>query len=87
MNLIHGVNDFVRYKTGKPKTAVPPQLPPAQPPPTEITSAEGRAGEKEGRNLRKRTGRRSTRQTRPELAGVPATIAAPTLKTKLGAVA
>lgn len=87
MNLIHGFNEFTRYKTGKPKSTVPPQLPPAQPPPTSITSEQAKAGEGAGRKLRKKSGRQSSRLSRPELSAVPATVAAPTLKTKLGATA
>ena len=72
---------------GKPKKTLAPSLPPPVATPTEILPEAAKAGEAEGRRLRKRTGRRATRLTRPELAAVPATIARAGLKTKLGATA
>ncbi len=76
---------FRRYKPGKPKSVSPPALPPAAATTSKIVEAAQKAGETEGRRLRKRTGRRETRKTRPELAGVPAQIRVAGLKTKLGA--
>ncbi len=76
---------LLRFK-GPPdgKADKPPELPPAAATPTEIISAAGKAGEAEGRRLRRRTGRRATRITRPELASVPATVSRQGLQTTLG---
>ncbi len=71
----------------KPKSVTPPSLPPPAVTQTEIIEGAQRAGETEGRRLRKKTGRRATRLARPELAAVPAPIARAGLKTKLGATA
>ncbi len=70
---------------GKPKSVTPPALPPPTATPTEIIGQAQKAGEAEGRRLRKRTGRRATRLSSPGLAAVPAPIAQAGLKTKLGA--
>ncbi len=78
---------FRRYKPGKPKSVIPPVLPPAVRTLQEITEQAQGVDESAGRRLRKKTGRRTTRIARPELAGVPANIARTGLKTKLGAAA
>ena len=69
---------------GKPKSVKPPALPPPVATPTKILLEAARAGEAEGRRLRRRTGRRSTRLTRPELTAVPAKVARAGLRTTLG---
>lgn len=78
------VLESVRYKPGKPKSVTPPTLPPAARPQQEIVEAASKVGEREGRRLRKRTGRRAARLTRPELAFTPANVAQAGLKTSLG---
>ena len=75
---------FRRYKSGKPKSVSPPALAPTARPPQEIVEAAAKVGESEGRKLRKRSGRRTTRITRPELANVPADVGIAGLKTSLG---
>ena len=70
--------------SGKPKSVKPPALPPAAAVPSEIAEQAAKAGEVEGGRLRKRTGRRATRLTRPELALVPAPIAKGALKATTG---
>ena len=69
---------------GKPKSTKPPALPPPAATPEDISAQAVKVGEEEGRRLRKRTGRRATRLTRPELAMVPATVTRAGLKTRLG---
>jgi hypothetical protein len=69
---------------GTPKRSIPPDLPPPVTKTSEILSKAGKVGESAGRRLRKKTGRVSTRITRPELASVPAPIAQAGLKTSLG---
>lgn len=70
---------------GKPKSVTPPSLPAPAASPAQISAQAARAGETEGRRLRRRTGRGATRLARPELATVPANVARAGLKTKLGA--
>jgi hypothetical protein len=81
-----GNDPAMRFKRESPKSVTPPALPPpTAAPPSEISPQVQAAGQAEGRNLRKKTGRRATRLTRPELAFVPAATARAGLKTKLGA--
>ena len=77
----------IRFKFGgKPKSVTPPALPPPATSQTQIIEGAQRAGETEGRRQRKRTGRRATRLSRPELAFVPAPIARAGLSTNLAGV-
>ncbi len=71
---------------GKPKSVKPPALPPPVVTPTEIVGEAAKAGEAEGRRLRKRTGRRATQITRSGDLGI-LRVGQPSLKTKLGATA
>lgn len=73
---------FRRFKKPDPKSTKPPSLPPPAKSPIEISTQAAQVGEREGRRLRKRTGRRATRVSRPELATVPAQ----TTQAKLGGV-
>ncbi len=75
----------LRHKRPGPKSVSPPSLPPPATSQTEITEQAAKAGETEGRRLRKKTGRGATRLTPPEQALIPAQIARAGLKTKLGA--
>ncbi len=75
---------FRRFKPPQAKSVKPPALPAAATPPSEIISQAAQVGETEGRRLRKRTGRRSTRLTSPGLANIPAQTAQAGLLTKLG---
>ena len=59
-------------------------LPPRAATPTEISPQVQAAGRAEGLRLRRRTGRRATRLTRPSQALIPATTARARLKTTLG---
>jgi len=64
---------------------------PALPPPVqtnqEIVESAQRAGEEEGRRLRKKSGRSASRRTKPELAGTSPATQAAQLKTTLGGTA
>ena len=71
-------------KPDKPKGTAPPALPPPPPTVSEISQVAQQVGTEEGRRLRKKTGRRATRLTSPELSLVPASIAQAGLKTVLG---
>ena len=78
---------WLRFKPPSPKSVKPPALSPAARPPSEIISQAAKVGETEGRRLRKKTGRRSTRLTSPGLALIPAQTAQGGLKPFLGAAA
>lgn len=75
---------FRFYKPGAPKAVAPPALPPPVAQTSEIAESASRVGESEGRRLRKKTGRRATTKTRPELANIPANIGVAGLKTTTG---
>lgn len=67
----------------RPKAAKPPELPPPAATPTEISAQAMKAGEEEGRRLRRRRGRIATQLTIPGFM-VPARIERRGLKTYLG---
>jgi len=70
--------------SGQPKASKPPAVAPRSLPPEEIGAQAMKAGEEEGRRLRRRRGRWATRLASPDLAMVPATVSRAGLKTKLG---
>lgn len=75
---------FRRYKPGKPKAVTPPALPPVAKPQQEITVAASKVGERAGRRLIKKTGRRASRITGPDIASRPPNVSRAGLKTTLG---
>ncbi len=77
---------FRRYKGGAPKSVAPPALPPPAATPTQIIEQAGQAGQaqRQGRTLRRKTSRATSRTTRPSLAFQPAQTAQAGLQTKLG---
>ncbi len=77
---------FSGGKGGTPKSVKPKPLPPPAATPTEIVAqaAQAKSGERQGRRLRKRTGRATSVATRPSLAFQPANVAQAGLSTSLG---
>lgn len=85
--IVNGISlESIRYKGGPPKSTKPQPLPPPAATPREIIEQAGQAGQakRQGRGLRRKTSRATTRISRPSLAFQPAQTQQAGLKTSLG---